>query len=220
MLELMALADGELEGEERAGAEKLATESEEARQLVEAVQSPALGLFLADALEERASAADGIADAVMARLQAGAGAGGGAEMGGVVSLADARARRVGPRVQIALASGLAALALAAAIALWFQSRDQISSLGSPVASVGVPVVLPSPSDQVRPPPTAQSAAGLAQEAPRLPGVEVDEIDSPSHDVHVYEIPVGEPTPSAAAAAHIQKASSVVIMIEEEAGSTP
>jgi hypothetical protein len=215
MLALMALADGELEGEERARAEKLAAESEEARRVVEAMRSPALGAFLGDALEERSGAADGIADAVMARLT---GADSPGETGGVVRLADARARR-GPRLQIAVASGLAALAVAAAIALWFQSRDQIEQLGSPVASVGVPV-MPAPSEVVEPLPTAQSATALAQEAKGPPGVEVDEIDSPSHDVHVFEIPVGEPASTAAAAAQVPKASSVVIMIEEEPGSTP
>jgi hypothetical protein len=118
-------------------------------------------------------------------------------------------------VQLLVASGLAALAVAAAIALWFQSRDVLPLGGSPVASVGVPTSVPS-IEPIRLP-TAQSAAALAQEGTHPPGVEVDEIDSPSHDVHVFEIPVGAPS---SAAAQVPRASSVVIMIEEEPGSSP
>jgi hypothetical protein len=214
----MALADGELEGEERERVERLAAESAEAQRVVEAMRSPALGVFLVGAFEGKAAAADGIADAVMARIgHEGAGAGAGAETGGVVRLADVRTRR-GPRVQLLVASGLAALAVAAAIALWFQSRDVLQLGGSPVASVVAP--MPVPSVEPIKLPTAQSAAALAQEAKGPPGVEVDEIDSPSHDVHVFEIPVGEPSSTAAAAAHVPRASSVVIMIEEEPGSSP
>jgi hypothetical protein len=216
MLELMALADGELEGEERARAERLAAESAEARRVVEAMRSPALGAFLDGAFAPKTAAAGGIADAVMARI-ASDGGGALAETGGVVRLADVRVRR-GPRVQLLVASGLAALAVAAAIALWFQSRDVLSLSGSPVASVGAPMPLPSVEPIKLP--TAQSAAALAQEGKGLPGVEVDEIDSPSHDVHVFEIPVSEPSSTAAAAAHVPRASSVVIMIDEEPGTGP
>ena len=46
MLELMALADGELEGEDRARVEALVAQSDEARQVVEAMRSPVLGTWL------------------------------------------------------------------------------------------------------------------------------------------------------------------------------
>src|SRR5258708_28102684 len=70
VLELMSLADGELEGEAREHAEKLIAESDEARRVVEAMRGPHVGIWLKDAIDRRADAAgvDGIAETVMARL--------------------------------------------------------------------------------------------------------------------------------------------------------
>jgi hypothetical protein len=203
MLDLMALADGELDAESRERAERLVAESDEARRVVETMRAPALAGALGDVLDARTPAADGIADAVMARLQGEAPVG-----GNVVRLADARASAPsrGARVPIAVASSLAALAIAAGVALFIQARNQ--SDPAPVASVEPPRGIPSQSAK----PLA-SVTVLAQQQ----GVEVDEIDSPSHDVHVFEIPVGS---AAAAAAYPPNASSVVIMIEDDPGASP
>jgi hypothetical protein len=203
MLDLMALADGELDGEARDRAERLVAENDEAQRLVETMRAPALAAALGDVLDGQSAAADGIADAVMARLaDPSVGTG-----GSVVKLADARAAasrtRRGP---IAVASSLVALAIAAGIALYVQSRDQANS-AVPVASVEVPHGIPSQSAK----PLASVTVAVQQ------GVQVDEIDSPSHDVHVFEIPVGS---AAAAAAYPPNASSVVIMIEDDPGASP
>ncbi len=74
MMELMALADGELEGEAEERAERLAAQSEEARQVVASMRGPSLRVWLDGALESRRPSSDGIADAVMARLAAAEGA--------------------------------------------------------------------------------------------------------------------------------------------------
>jgi hypothetical protein len=195
MLELMALADGELEGEARERAEKLAAESEEARRVVEAIRGPALGVWLSAAMEERVHAADGIADLVMAQLDGAAGG------GQVVRLSEARAARRSPAVtrgQLAVVGGV--LVLAATILLYVRS-DHDATYTSPVASVEAPSAVQS----------AVSATAVAQAAHPTQGVEVDEIDSPTHDITVFEIPGGNMT----AAAGGGSPSSVVIMIEDE-----
>jgi hypothetical protein len=205
MLELMALADGELEGETRDRVEKLATRSEEARRVVEAMRAPVLGDWLSEAIDERAAVADGIADAVMAKIESGQVNAG---VGGVVRLSDARARRSSgvTRGQLAVLGGV--LVLAATILLYVRSdRDTTEGL-SPVASVEMPSV--APSSLARPP--ASTSSALAQQgATPNQGVEVDEIDSPTHGVTVFEIPVG----GMAAAASGGSPSSVVITIDDE-----
>jgi hypothetical protein len=210
MLELMAFADGELEGEARERVAKLAEESEEAARVVRAMRAPALGAWLTEATEERAAAADGIADVVMARLGAGAGA---------TRLSDARARRTSGvmRGQITVVAGI--FALAATILLYVRSdretrSDREGTSSPPIASVAVPSA-GAPSIDVRAP---GSASALAQQAPGQggQGVQVDEIDSPAHGVTVFEIPVG----GMAAAANGGGPPSVVIMIEDEPAATP
>jgi hypothetical protein len=205
MLELMALADGELEGEARARAEKLAAESDEGRRALAVMRASRLGVLLGEMMAQRTAAADGIADAVMSKLHADSVSG--PEV--VVRLPyPARRSSRGSRKPILLASALSTLALAAGIAVYIQSRD-VLGVSSPVASM--PSIATSPLPSVQPKPvTSQSATPLAQEGPWPPGVQVDEIDSPSHDVHVFEIPAG--------AASTPNASSVVIMIEDEPGS--
>jgi hypothetical protein len=206
MLQLMALADGELEGEERERAEKLAASSDEARQVVETLRAPVMSAWLEEAMDGRLAAADGIADAVMAKL--GAGAGGGD--GGVVRRIDARSRR--SRTPLVVGGLAGVLAIAAAMLLYFRGQDaDVAPPPGPVAivqSVAPPVVAPS----VQPEPPASSLTAVAQQAANAGlGVEVNEIDSPAHDVTVFEIPAG----GVAAAAGTAAPSSVVIMISDE-----
>jgi anti-sigma factor RsiW len=106
MLELMALADGELEGDAKARAEALAAESEEAHRVVESMREPGLRFWLGETVEQRARTADGIADAVMEKLVTA----GGQPQG-------TRARR-SLRVVTAPAAVGAALAIAAAVAIY------------------------------------------------------------------------------------------------------
>jgi hypothetical protein len=185
-MELMALADGELDGAARERAERLVADNEEARRAVEAMRSPVLGTWLGEVVHGRvaAAAADGVADAVMARLDAqsardGAAAQRGAaqqEDGGVVRLADARARRRAPWVPV-MASLAAALAIAAGVAVVLRSMGRGEAPSAPVASVA------------EPPRPAPSAIAQSYALPRE-GVEVEEIDSPSRGVSVFEIPLG------------------------------
>jgi hypothetical protein len=110
MLELMALADGELEGEARARAEALAAQNEDARRVVDSMREAGVRLWLNDVVEHRAPAADHIADTVMARLGAAEGH-------------QPRARtRQSPRVAMARAAFGVALAIAAAVAIYVGQR--------------------------------------------------------------------------------------------------
>jgi len=206
LLDLMALADGELQGEARERAEELVAQSEEARRFVEGIRSPALGSLLEEAImgpqaassgsgSGSGSGADGIAEAVMARLERKDGAGAPA----VTRLADARARRVAPRSLITATIGV--LAVAAAVAFYLRSNQETPEARSPVASVG------GSSVDVQVPPTT-----LAQAARPAEDVEVDQLES-EHDITVFSIPLG----GAAAAAIPGNPSSVVIMIEDDPG---
>ncbi len=179
MMELMAFADGELDGEDRARVERLVAENSEARRVVDAMRSPAIGAWLEGEMAERAAAADGIAGAVMAKLPAR-------------GLSRGRA----PAVVISIG---AALALAAGVALILRSESATTEGHVPVASVETPSV------DVQPPPASPA---LAQRPTQ--GVEVDEVDSPSRGISVFEIPL-----AGAAAANANGPSSVVIMIDDE-----
>ncbi len=201
MIELMALADGELDGSARDRAERLVAQNEEARQVVEAIRGSRLGPWLDEAIAARSAAADGIADAVMAKLGAAAAR----EDGGVVRLAASRRGRGASRKPALVASGAAVVALAAGVALVVRVGHDDATAPAPVASVPAPGPIEGPT--VAPSVVAQQSAGPAQ------GVEVDEIDSPSRGVSVFEIPLR----SAAAAAASAGPSSVVIWIDDEPG---
>lgn len=202
MLQLMAFADGELEGEDRARIETLVEQSSEARQVVEAMRSPVLGDWLGEELEARLVAADGIADAVMACVEKTSPAT--SAGGGVVRLAGSSGRR-SARVQVVTGVLVAALALAAGVTLYVSSVGPDSERAkAPVASVE------SRSVDVQPPPSQSTAVAQGPSQ----GVEVDEVDSPSRGFSVYEIPVGSPTGAANAAGP----SSVVILIDADPGA--
>jgi hypothetical protein len=207
MLELMQLADGELHGGARERAERLVAESEEARRVVEAMRAPQLGAWLGEAVNGRSVAADGVADAVLARIATqsagGVGSDGAApapphEGGGVVRLAAAHRRRA-PWVPLATV-----VALAAGVLLVLRSMRRDEAEPVPVASV----TMPSPSLGTSTP-LASASAPLITGPSR--SVEVEEIDSPSRGVSVFEIPLG----NAAAAAGPSAPSSVVIWIDDE-----
>jgi hypothetical protein len=225
LLELMALADGELGEDDRSRVEQLVLENDEARRAVEAMRSPALGAYFESFADEHAVAADGIADAVMAKVGAGADADVGASVsagsGGnargsasvsagagragarVVPLADAGARKRS-RVQVVSVTAAAIVALAAGVVVYVGSSRSGVGSEAPVASMGTPSV------DVQPSPSALAAQRPTQ------GVEVDEVDSPSREFSVFEIPIGGGGGSAAANA--AGPSSVVIMIDDDPGA--
>jgi hypothetical protein len=198
LLDIQSLADGELDGEARQRVEKLVAESAEARSVLEGLRTPHVGLWLTEAVDRRATAAgvDQVAENVMARLSGDRDR---AAPSGVVARIDGRARggqtrSMGPRA--AVVTAVTALALAAGVAFVLRTSGRQDTGRMPVASVG----LPSPDMQG---PPAVGASGS--------GVEVDEVDSPSRGVSVFEIPLR----GASAMAGSTSASSVVIWIDDE-----
>jgi anti-sigma factor RsiW len=191
MLDLMAYADGELEGPDAERVEKLLRENDEARRLVAELGAPAVAAWLRTSQEEMAASkgADKIADAVMAKIAAPA----------PVSSLSARRARIG-------AAAAAALALAAGIAMYVAGEEnQAPGGGAPtVATVNPPppVETATPAPAPAPSPSQQ----LAQAEP-ITGVEVDGVESPASDVSVFYL--SSPQSS-------DMASSVVIWL----GDTP
>ncbi len=191
LLQLMALADDELEGEAKARAEKLLGESQEARRVVDAMRAPHLGSWLGECMQARELGVDTIADDVMTRLRA-------AQAGPAPRLAAARPRHP-TRTAAALAFAVSAMAIAAGVAVYVRSVESRSGAPVAVSSAG-PLGVNVPSAQ----PTSLARA----DAPMNGGVEVNEIDSPLRGVSVFEIPVS-------AAVSAAGRSSVVIWIEDD-----
>jgi len=205
LLELMAFADGELDPAARTRAERLLAESAEARQIVDGLRahSSVVGAWLGEVLAPRASQADAVADAVMARLE------GAHDPGGVVQVAPSGRPR--SRRRAIQATAIAALACAAAALVYVRS----SSPGSGDVAMPAPVArVPTPASPSAVPGPAPSATALAAgDGVPPPGVEVDEIDSPSRNVSIFEVPLGR----AAAAAEATRASTVVVWIDDDRG---
>jgi anti-sigma factor RsiW len=208
LLELMSLADGELEGSDKERVERLVASDDEARQIVASLRGAEVGTWLAETMDQRAAAsgADGIADAVMSAVAVGTSSRASAAPNGVargaVAIAPARARK-SSRFQVIAGGATAVLALAAAVAIYMRAGTGPLDEHAPVASVGVPPVdVEAPSSMAM---TQQGAGG---------GVEVNEIDAPQRGVSVFEIPVG----AAAAVAKPTGASSVVVWVDDDPGS--
>jgi hypothetical protein len=193
MLELMAFADDELEGDAKARVEALLAESAEARGVVASFRTPHLGRGLGEAFRARADAAhaDDIAATVLRRL------GISAAPPVPVSLA---ARLSGPRARarsaIFVAGGVLALAAAVAIVLRASHLGSGGSLRE--AHVGAS--------------SGQWVAPLRDvpSAPLPDGVEVRAVDAPSRTIEVLAIPVASAAASPAAAR-----SRVVIWVDDD-----
>lgn len=207
LIELMSFADGELEGDAKARVEKLVAESDEARRALEGFQAPHVGLWLTEALDRRATAAgaDTIAEAVMGRLPGEAHEPREvreAPVAPAVKIGDAAAKRAvprgGPRRGVFVAAALGVTAIAAGLALFIRSSARPGSAQMPVASVDLPSV-----DMQKPP---SEPAGV--------GVEVDDIDSPSRGISVFEIPLSQLAGASAKVAP-RTGSSVVVWIDDE-----
>jgi hypothetical protein len=201
LLELMAYADGELAGEERARAERLIAENADAKRFV-----ASLGVLGSHVRREEAELgslpADGIADAVMARI-------GGAQAG-VVDLAAARAQRSaavrGPgrsAWKFGVVAVAAALALAAGAVFMLRGEQLGAQNDSPRPPGQHTSLLPSPLPSPRSPsPSKENVL-----ASIVAGVDVESLDAPQA-VSVFYVP-------AMNAAANANASSVVVWIEEE-----
>jgi anti-sigma factor RsiW len=197
MLDLMAYVDGELDGDAKARVEDLLANNAQARRLVQEMQR--LGDVVGQVYEAPgASASDGIADAVMAKIADEAAAPrktASVRPPKVVSLADAREKRI--KVGAAI---VAAIALAAGIVLTTQHANE----NAPVAMPGK-TITPTP-----PVGTAPASTGQTQEPLQVAsGVDVEQVDSPSHEVEVFYLPSTK-----------GNASSVVVWIDDNAGTKP
>jgi hypothetical protein len=219
LLELMALADGELDGEAKTRAERLAGESREARSFVDAMRAPISRVWLGEEIaEERARGSGGIADAVMGRIAldsaarepgqrreipSGPAHRPEAELGVVRRIAApaTRSPRAPKRAAVWASSGLA-LAMAAGVTLYFGSAARSLHV-APVASVAPPAI---ESGGLA---TTESALARHTATPPAHGVVVDEIDSPSRDVSIFQIPT---------MANASAASSVVVWIDDDPGA--
>jgi len=211
VLELMAFADGELDGAARERAESLVATNAEARGFVEVTRGAQIRAFLEDEVDRRVASAgaDAIAESVMKALAAEQAA----VRDGMKSVLRAdpvlqlhahvpRPALASPRVRTSLgvATFGVALAMAAGVALYV-TRHPRPDDGAPVAKVELA-------------PAKPGAAGGAGESAPADGVEVDEIDSPAHDISVFEI-----NGNAAAAANQAHSPSVVIWVEDTASGS-
>jgi len=229
MLALMAFADGELAGEEKAQVEALLATSEDARRVVAAMRGDtsavAVDAWLAKQSKQgsdegatKRHPADGIADVVMSRIEA--------EGPAVTSLAAAREKRAA-RVRNFAMVGAAITAIAAAAALVITGgqapvKDKTAETINPDTTAPghtntaqeVLTVPPPPapvaSNEVRPVPTIDPAP--VNNNPSVvadnEGVEVHEVESP-HDVSVIYLP-----PAVGAAAANMTPQSVVVWLGE------
>jgi hypothetical protein len=213
---MMELMDGELDGEAKVRAESLASTNPEARRFVLSIEHNDVGAFLANDLEKRAEACgvDTIAEAVLARIRSADNRGavlsvtqglGGHPLGGpAIAISGRPLGEMGDRgggdarTRWRTSALCGALALAAGLALYVGRRPHFDD-GAPEATI-----------KLAPPATSSK---LALESP-VEGVEVDEIDSPVHDISVFEITEN----AAPAAANPSRRSSVVIWVEDERGS--
>jgi hypothetical protein len=204
LLELMAFADGELEGAAKSRIEDLIASNAEARAVVAGFRAPDLAHALADSVDRRADAAgaDQVATTVLARLGLAAPPASPISISSRLHGRAARARRA------AVVVG-GALALAAAVVLILRVSHVGfggGSLGE--ARVGAPSVEWAPSRDI--PPSA---------SPRDVHLEVRSIDAPAAGAEVFELPVaGGPALPATAPSH--PAASVTVIRATRAGESP
>ena len=220
VLELMAFADGELDGAAREHAESLVASNAEARGFVEATRTTHLRAFLEAEIDGKAAdaGADAIAESVMKALASepavAADPGRAIEPpapsraappvgpGGTALRLEARVPRPAlGSAQVRTGLGVAtfgiALAMAAGLALYV-TRHPRPDETAPMATIAKVELAP---------------AKPGTETPPTDGVEVDEIDSPAHDISVFEI-----NGNAAAAANPAHPPSVVIWVEDGTAS--
>jgi len=206
LIDLMALADGELHGAAEQRALRQVASDPQARQFVDATRGP-IGPWLAAEFGDRATSggADGIADAVMMQIEATMKDAPPVRRPGMApieaTIKDAPPKQW-PSMRLtranAIGTAVAALACAAAISLLVHAgrgHEDKTASGAPNLVLAQPGASPS------------GAAGGD-------GVEVDEIDSPAHDIAVFEISGG---PSSASA-RIGRSPSVVIWVEDSTGA--
>jgi hypothetical protein len=197
LLELMALSDGELTGKDKEKAEILVNSNAQAREVVETMRAGHIGAWLKESLVSRAVAAgaDAISDTVVSRLSVA----GASDRVPPPDRVRRRQRFASARIVFGFVSG--GLALAAAVLLYVGQRRSF---------VGQPRVADLPAAPIdSTPASARTPPGLVGQVASSEGIVVDEIDSPSHSISLFEI---------ASAVEPRHAASVVIWIEDEQGA--
>jgi len=196
LMKLMALADGELDADERAEAEALVATNAEARRAFETMRGPAahaIGDWVATSALERANAAETIAGAVMARI---------AEAPKVASLDAARARR---DARLKASAMLVAAASIAAGAFFYLGGQQSQPLApAPVASAPTqtataPVTVPMPS------PSALASADPAPQQDEGPEVTIESSDE---NITIFHVP-------GTVGANVNTPGSVIVWIDDK-----
>ncbi len=193
MLELMAYADGELEGKEKERVEALIAANEAARRVVE--QMTGLGAEFQESYQApAASLSDGIAESVLSKIERDEAAPRKPSVRPpkVVDLRDQREKRL--KVGAAI---VAAVALAAGIVLTTRHANE----NVQVAADKPPQLVRPPAPAPAPPPTPEPPQIAAA------GGDVEQVDS-KHEVEVFYLP------SSVGA----NASSVVVWIDDKGTS--
>jgi hypothetical protein len=198
LLNLMAYADGEVEGSTLSEVEALVARNDDAKRFLE--QQGALRQWAVDSRGWNASAggADGIANTVMARI---------AEMGGVtvIALERERAKRERNRRRFVPFGALAAVAATFAL-LYFWSRGASDRPASVAVQERKTVDFASAPAAASP--ALPSAAAVASIDPsEEPVIDIQAVESPQHQFSIFYVPG-----STGANAY---ASSVVVWIGEE-----
>ena len=224
MLELMAYADGELEGDDLARVEALVASSDEARRIVQSMGGVADWVRVADEESPRREAthrmADGIADGVMAQIAMSGASLPGLAASSTISLEAGRARRASrgvpqSRARRLAAAGAGLLALAAGTVLFLRSNGPgVDAPHAAHTKATKSVVAQSEGPSIGPlPGSAAANAGVEAVAQTgaddVSGVDVEQVESPSHQVSVFYLP------AVAAAAAGSNASSVVVWIGDD-----
>jgi anti-sigma factor RsiW len=207
MLELMAYADGELDGADRARVEALVRTSDEARRVVDAMRG------LGDVVRELESSgpasrgdADGIADDVMRAIERDAPAPQAtrpraAHVAKMASLEDYRERRGG-----ALAWAAAALAVAATAIFWIQGTNPPAAQVADESPHEMPPVT-QPEEPATPPAPAPAAVAQAENDE----ADLESVESSTHHVSVFYVPKKK------SGGGLSAAASVVIWIDDHGG---
>lgn len=188
MMKVMSYVDGELEGEARDQVEALIEMDDEASQLV--LELRTLGDCVRVVHGERKLEKDpgAIADDVMRELEK--------RVAPIGSLAERR------RNAAITAVITGAMAIAAGWFLIVKTGDHadVSAQANPTQAV---TLTPPPPTQTTTTPTPDQ---LAAQTPAVEGVDVESVESPSHEVSVFYVP--------AMASAGSNASSVVVWIQE------
>lgn len=212
MMLLMALADGELDGDERAEAETLIATNDEARTVVDALRGPAseaLADWVATSQLEHAdraiaAGAESIAGTVMQRIADDAKRG-----ANVSSLDAARKSRLARDARLKVSAFVVAVATLAAGVFFYVGSEHAGPLAPPSAPVASAPTPPAPVTVPMPSPSALANADPSQ-TPDVPspGPEVTIESSTSHDVTVFHVP-------ASIGAAVNTPGSVIVWIGDD-----